>query len=165
MNAVVLAVVVMMVLSLIRVLVIMALIVATLVGGLAAGMSLPDVVSAFESGLGNGANIALSYAMLGAFAVALSRSGLTHLLSSRIVRLVGARSTASSHMYAAMVIYGAFLITFWKTRLFLLFSGRQRKAVSSKLRNLRECSRSSGIPRNFSIARTPISRWRATWVL
>ncbi len=111
MNAVVLAVVVMMVLSLIRVPVILALIVATLVGGLAAGMSLPDVISAFEAGLGNGANIALSYAMLGAFAVALSRSGLTHLLTSRIARLVGARSSASSHIYAAMVIYSAFLIT------------------------------------------------------
>lgn len=111
MNAIVVAVIVMMGLVLIRVPVIMALIVATFVGGLAAGMSVTEVFSSFEAGLGNGANIALSYAMLGAFAVALSRSGLTHLLASRIVRMVGAESSASNNMYAAMVIYGAFLIT------------------------------------------------------
>lgn len=111
MNAIVVAVVAMMALVLIRVPVIMALIVATFVGGLAAGMSFADVVAAFEAGLGNGANIALSYAMLGAFAVALSRSGLTHLLASRIAGMVGAKSSARNNMYAAMVIYGAFLIT------------------------------------------------------
>lgn len=111
MNAIVLAVIAMMALVLIRVPVIMALIVATFVGGISAGMSVSDVFSSFEAGLGNGANIALSYAMLGAFAVALSRSGLTHLLASRIVRAVGAKSSASNNMYAAMVIYGAFLIT------------------------------------------------------
>lgn len=111
MNAVVVAVVTMMVLSLIRVPVIVALIVATLVGGLVAGMPIGDIVTAFESGLGEGANIALSYAMLGAFAVALSRSGLTHLLANRIVGLVGARSSATGGMYAAMVIYAAFLLT------------------------------------------------------
>lgn len=111
MNAIVLAVIVMMVLVLVRVPIIMALIVATFVGGLTAGMSIPEVITAFEDGLGNGATIALSYAMLGAFAVGLSRSGLTHLLASRIGRLVGARSSTNSGMYAAMVIYGAFLLT------------------------------------------------------
>ncbi|WP_022706315.1 Na+/H+ antiporter family protein [Paracoccus zeaxanthinifaciens] len=111
MNAVVVAVVTMMVLSLIRVPVIVALIVATLVGGLTAGMPITEIVASFESGLGEGATVALSYAMLGAFAVALSRSGLTHLLATRIAGLVGARSSASSGMYAAMVIYAAFLLT------------------------------------------------------
>lgn len=111
MNAIVLAVIVMMGLVLIRVPIIPAIIAATFAGGMSAGMSVTEVTAAFESGLGNGANIALSYAMLGAFAVALSRSGLTHLLASRIVRLVGAKSTANSNMYAAMVMYGAFLIT------------------------------------------------------
>lgn len=111
MNAIVLAVAAMMLLVLIRVPVIMALIVATFIGGTAAGMNFADVVDAFEAGLGNGANIALSYAMLGAFAVALSRSGLTHLVASRIAGLVGAKSSASGNLYAAMVIYGAFLVT------------------------------------------------------
>ncbi|GAB2711703.1 hypothetical protein GCM10027172_02370 [Halomonas garicola] len=70
MNSIVIAVVIMMGLSLSRVPVIMALIIATFVGGIAAGMDTTEILSTFEGGLGNGANIALSYALLGAFAVA-----------------------------------------------------------------------------------------------
>ena len=40
----------------------------------------------------------------------------------------------------------------------------QRKAVSSKLRNLRLWMRANGMSRRRSIARIPISRWRATCV-
>lgn len=85
MNAVVLAILVMVTLSLARVSVVFALIVATLVGGFAADMPLGDILDAFNDGLGNGATIALSYAVLGAFAVALSRSGVTELLSARAI--------------------------------------------------------------------------------
>src|SRR5690606_32251721 len=38
------------------------------------------------------------------------------------------------------------------------------KAVSTKLRNLRECSRAGGMSRRRSMARRPICRCRATWV-
>ncbi|TDX28838.1 hypothetical protein EV657_11032 [Rhodovulum visakhapatnamense] len=41
----------------------------------------------------------------------------------------------------------------------------QRNAVSSKLRSFRLWMRSSGMSRKSSIARTPIARCRATWVL
>ncbi len=40
-----------------------------------------------------------------------------------------------------------------------------RKAVSLKLRSLRECMRSRGISLKISIARIPIIRCRATWLL
>ncbi len=110
MNSIVLAVVVMMGLSLIRVPVILALILATFVGGLNAGLSIPEIVKLFESGLGNGATIALSYGLLGAFAVALSRSGITHLLGEKIVAIVGAKGTESNVIFAQIVLYGAFLI-------------------------------------------------------
>lgn len=86
MNAIVLAILVMVGLSLARVSVVFALIVATLVGGLYAGMPIGEILDAFNEGLGNGATIALSYAVLGAFAVALSRSGITELLASRAIR-------------------------------------------------------------------------------
>ncbi|WP_027966860.1 Na+/H+ antiporter family protein [Halomonas halocynthiae] len=85
MNAVVLAILVMVTLSLARVSVVFALIAASLVGGLYAGMPVSEIMSAFESGLGNGATVAISYAVLGAFAVALSRSGITQLLSKRAI--------------------------------------------------------------------------------
>lgn len=70
MNPVVISVCVMLVLALMRVNVVVALTFSAIVGGLVAGMSLNDTVAAFESGLGGGATIALSYAMLGTFAVA-----------------------------------------------------------------------------------------------
>ena len=86
MNAIVLAILVMVGLSLARVSVVFALIMATLVGGLYAGMPIGEILDAFNEGLGNGATIALSYAVLGAFAVALSRSGITELLANRAIQ-------------------------------------------------------------------------------
>ncbi len=86
MNAIVLAILVMVGLSLARVSVVFALIAASLVGGLYAGMPLAEILDAFNDGLGNGATVALSYAVLGAFAVALSRSGLTELMADRAIR-------------------------------------------------------------------------------
>lgn len=76
MNAVVVAVIVMLVLSFSRVHVVIALIVGALVGGLMAGMGLTATMDSFTAGIANGAGIALSYAMLGAFAVAIAHSGL-----------------------------------------------------------------------------------------
>jgi predicted histidine transporter YuiF (NhaC family) len=86
MNPVLLAVCLMLVLSVMRINVVVALTLSALVGGLSAGLSLADTVSAFEGGLGGGATIALSYAMLGAFAVAISKSGITDLLAQTVIK-------------------------------------------------------------------------------
>jgi len=85
-NPVLLAVSLMLLLSIMRINVVIALTLSALVGGLTAGLSLENTISAFESGLGGGATIALSYAMLGAFAVAVSKSGITDLLSQAIIK-------------------------------------------------------------------------------
>jgi predicted histidine transporter YuiF (NhaC family) len=90
MNAIVLAVLVMVGLTLSRVSVVFALLAGALVGGLYAGMPVREVVRAFNDGLGSGANVALAYAALGAFAVALSHTGL----SQRVTRLLVARVSA-----------------------------------------------------------------------
>lgn len=95
MNAIVLAIVVMVGLCLARVSVVFSLVVAALVGGLWAGMSVDQVISAFNDGLGGGATVALAYATLGAFAVALSRTGITAMVSNRALAWVGARRDAS----------------------------------------------------------------------
>lgn len=89
MNAVIVAVGVMLVLSLLRVHVVLALILGALVGGLLGGLGVDSTLEAFNKGLGGGATVALSYAMLGAFAVAISRSGLAHALADRVLALVG----------------------------------------------------------------------------
>lgn len=89
MNAVVVAVAIMLVLSLCRVHVVIALIVGALAGGLLGGLGLENTLKAFNDGLGGGATVALSYALLGAFAVAIAKSGLAHALADKALALVG----------------------------------------------------------------------------
>lgn len=96
MNPVVISVCVMLALTLIRVNVVVALTFSAIVGGLFSGMSLSDTVSAFESGLGGGATIALSYAMLGAFAVAISKSGITNLLTQSVIKRINQSNSAKA---------------------------------------------------------------------
>ncbi|MCG3722442.1 Na+/H+ antiporter family protein [Vibrio cincinnatiensis] len=106
MNPVVISVCVMLILALMRINVVVALTFSAIVGGLVAGMSLNETVSAFESGLGGGATIALSYAMLGTFAVAISRSGITDVLAQTVIkRLHGKQSSAATTgmKYAVLV--------------------------------------------------------------
>lgn len=89
MNAVVIAVCLMLALSLLRVNVVIALTISALMAGLVGGMDLHHTINAFNTGLGGGAQIALSYALLGAFAVALSHSGLTTLISRSMIKSLG----------------------------------------------------------------------------
>ncbi len=89
MNAVLLAVIVMVGLSLARVHVVLSLVIGALVGGVVAGMSVADTLTAFQGGIKNGAEIALSYAMLGAFAMAIAHSGLPQMIADKLIVKVG----------------------------------------------------------------------------
>jgi len=97
-NAVLLAVIVMLGLALARVHVVMALVIAAIVGGLAAGMGITATMESFTEGIAGGASIALSYAMLGAFAVAISHSGLPQAFANWII----ARARTSTSSLAAV---------------------------------------------------------------
>lgn len=88
-NPVIWSVLILMGLSLARMNVVLALLCAALVAGLGSGLDLTATLSAFSGGLGGGANIALSYALLGAFAVAIARSGITEWLAGRIIARLG----------------------------------------------------------------------------
>lgn len=94
MNAVIVAVLTMLVLSLLRTNVVMALLLGAMAGGLTGGLGLQGTVDAFNSGIGGGAGVALSYALLGGFAVAISKSGLPHLLADRVVVMLGSNQNA-----------------------------------------------------------------------
>lgn len=112
MNPVVISVCIMLLLALMRVNVVVALTFSAIVGGLIAGMGLNDTVAAFESGLGGGATIALSYAMLGAFAVAISRSGLTDLLAQSVIKKIhGKEHGAASMGLKYLVLIALVLVT------------------------------------------------------
>ena len=95
-NAVVLSVIVMLALSLARVHVVISLFVASIVAGLVAGMGISGTMVAFQTGLAGGAKIALSYALLGAFAMAVAHSGLPALLARAIVNRMRNADAASS---------------------------------------------------------------------
>ncbi len=104
MNAVVAAVAVMLILSLCRVHVVVALIIGAVVGGLLGGLGLEATLDAFQGGLGKGANVALSYALLGAFAVAIAKSGLAHALADRALGLVNSRSEGGTGLLTMMLL-------------------------------------------------------------
>ena len=95
MNAVLLAVIIMVGLSLARVHVVLSLILGAVVGGLFAGLPLTDaengatgVLTHFQNGIKGGAGIALSYALLGAFAMAIAHSGVPKALADKAILMV-----------------------------------------------------------------------------
>ena len=85
-NPVLLSVVVLLVLAMLRLNIVFAIIIAALTGGAIAGMGEVKTLEVFSSGLGNGAKIAFNYAMLGAFSIVISRSGLTELLAQTLLK-------------------------------------------------------------------------------
>ena len=109
MNPVVVAVSLMLLLSLLRINVVVSLAVSALVGGLVGGLSLMETLKAFTDGLGGGATIALSYAMLGAFAVAISRSGITDLLAHKVIAQLGKKATPSHLVWVKSLLLAALL--------------------------------------------------------
>ncbi|WP_432786611.1 hypothetical protein AAEX37_00696 [Oligella sp. MSHR50489EDL] len=110
MNAVVIAVLVMLILSLARVHVVLSLLVGALSGGLLAGLGLKATLDAFQTGLANGAQIALSYVMLGAFAMAIAYSGLPRTIANRIIKSLDQTQSAGGRikwlLIATLVIMG-----------------------------------------------------------
>ncbi|WP_027961426.1 Na+/H+ antiporter family protein [Halomonas halodenitrificans] len=110
MNAVIIAVLVMVGLSLARVSVVFALVVGALVGGLVGGLSVEQTLGAFNDGVGGGAKVALAYATLGAFAVAISRSGLPDLLARRLISLLGQEATANQQAVVKYLMLGSVLL-------------------------------------------------------
>ena len=93
-NAVLLAVIIMLGLSLSRVHVVLSLLIGALAGGLLAGLGITDTLNAFQEGIRNGAQIALSYALLGAFAVAIA-----HSLAGTVIRRIDAAGTSGMIKY------------------------------------------------------------------
>ncbi|KKB72905.1 MULTISPECIES: Na+/H+ antiporter family protein [Bacillus] len=110
MNAVVIAVFIMLILSLLRVNVVIALVLGALAGGLTGGLSLGETVSVFTDGLGGNATIAVSYALLGAFAAALTKTGLPDAMVEASVKLVGKEGDTRRKTLSKVLIIFVILI-------------------------------------------------------
>ncbi|UII55389.1 Na+/H+ antiporter family protein [Cytobacillus spongiae] len=110
MNAVIIAVLVMLVLSLFRVNVVFALITGALVGGLTGGLSIEKTIEVFTNGLGGSASVALSYALLGGFAVAISKTGLPNLLVEWVLGMVGKQGDSKAKAMSKTLIVFSILL-------------------------------------------------------
>ncbi|MCC3355749.1 Na+/H+ antiporter family protein [Bacillus sp. REN16] len=104
MNAVVIAVLVMLILSLLRINVVVALAVGAIVGGLVGGLDIATTISAFTEGLGGNATVALSYALLGSFAVAISKTGLPDAMVDLAIKMVGKQEDSKRKTYSKVLI-------------------------------------------------------------
>jgi len=104
MNAVVISVLVMLILSLLRMNVVFSLLIASLVGGLIGNLSLSKTVEVFSEGLGNSAEVALSYALLGGFAIAISKTGLPNAIVHMIIKMVGKQGESKRKQYSKALV-------------------------------------------------------------
>lgn len=90
---VIISVLVLIILSLLKVNVIFAIIAAALTAGLLSGLNITDTVELLVGGMGGQANTALSYILLGTFAVTIGYSGITGILVKYLIRFLTNKKT------------------------------------------------------------------------
>ena len=105
-NPVVISIIVLLVLSLLRINVVIALVVAALTAGLYGDLSLSKTIETFTGGLGGGAEVAMNYAMLGAFAIAISKSGITDLIAYKIITKMNKTPTGNNLAWFKYMLFG-----------------------------------------------------------
>lgn len=87
-NPVVISIAVMIILCLFKFNVLLSILIAAITAGLFSGMPLEDIMSTLIGGMGGNAETALSYILLGALAVAVSKTGLASILARKISKIV-----------------------------------------------------------------------------
>ncbi|MFD2760152.1 Na+/H+ antiporter family protein [Lentibacillus juripiscarius] len=90
---VIISVLVLTILSLLRVNVIVSIIAAAITAGLLSGLNVIESIELMVSGMGGQASTALSYILLGAFAVAISYTGITAILVNFLIRVLTGKKT------------------------------------------------------------------------
>ena len=90
-NPVIISIASLFILCLCRVNVLLSIIISTLIAGLVSGMHITEIMNTFISGMGGNSETALSYILLGAFAAAMSHTGLTDIVSNKIIEFVNNR--------------------------------------------------------------------------
>ncbi|NHM78625.1 Na+/H+ antiporter family protein [Staphylococcus aureus] len=108
-NAVVIAVILIIVLCLCRLNVVISLFISALVGGLISGMSIEKVINVFGKNIVDGAEVALSYTLLGGFAALISYSGITDYLVGKIINAIHAENSRWSRVKVKVTIIIALL--------------------------------------------------------
>lgn len=107
-NPVVISIIVLLALSLLRINVIIALVIAALTAGFIGDLGLTKTIETFTGGLGGGAEVAMNYAILGAFAIAISKSGITDLIAYKIITKMNKTPTAGN-----LTWFKYFILRYW----------------------------------------------------
>lgn len=87
-NPVIVSVIVLCILCIFRINVLLAIIFSAIAAGLCAHMNLSQIMSTFISGMGGNSETALSYILLGAFAAAMTHTGLAPVLAKKIANII-----------------------------------------------------------------------------
>lgn len=91
-NPIIVSVVLLCILCVLRVNVLLAIIVSSIAAGLCGGMSIEKIMNTFVSGMGGNSETALSYILLGAFAAAMTHTGLAPVLAKKIASVISGKS-------------------------------------------------------------------------
>lgn len=91
-NPVILSVIALCIMCLLRVNVLMALIVSALIAGIAGKMPVSEIMHTFVNGMGSNSETALSYILLGAFAAAMTHTGLAPMLAKKIANMISGKT-------------------------------------------------------------------------
>ncbi len=130
MNAVVIAVIAMLILSLARINVVISLIIGALVGGVVGGIGFVPTIEVFSAGLGNSAGVALSYALLGSFAIAISKTGLPEVVVRLALKLVGKEGDEKKKSLSKVAIILILLFTKRDSNSYSLYSNSYTSFVN-----------------------------------
>lgn len=87
-NPVIISVIVLCALCIMRINVLLAIIVSSIAAGLCAHMDISKIMNTFISGMGANSETALSYILLGAFAAAMTHTGLAPILAKKIANVI-----------------------------------------------------------------------------
>lgn len=91
-NPVIISVVILCVLCVLRVNVLLAIIISSIIAGISAHMNINQIMTTFISGMGDNSETALSYILLGAFAAAMTHTGLAPILAKKISNVIKGKS-------------------------------------------------------------------------
>lgn len=108
-NAVVLAITLMVVFCLIKIPVAVSLVSAALLGGLHARMAFPDILQVLNDNLLSGAQVGITYIMVGAFAVALARSGILDWVAQKMASSLN-REGAHVRQQVKWMLFALFIV-------------------------------------------------------
>ncbi|MCG4580950.1 Na+/H+ antiporter family protein [Clostridium cochlearium] len=109
-NPVVISVIVMSALCLMKLNVLLAILLAAMTAGIAAGMPIGETMSTLIAGMGGNSETALSYVLLGTFAIAISKTGLATILAQKISKIVKGNKIAFTLIIAFVACFSQNLV-------------------------------------------------------